>query len=409
MTILLLIRHASNDYIKEGRLAGWTPGVHINAQGQREADALAQRLAHLPIEAIYASPLERAVDTANAVAACHRLPVEIREGLGEGHVGEWTGKTIKELQETETWKAMQKNPVGVKPPGGESIDQVQARIVSEIDAIRRAHPKALIAIVSHADPLKAAISHYLAWDLNQFQKIALSPASASILVLDDEHSGLVLLNHTGDIPKFEKPKQEAANPEVASEGAQSSQPESRKDKIKMTEANLLYDLNPITRVMTGAVGEPGHRVFYLQARQGTTLVTLQAEKEQIASLSAGIKEMLERLSKRAGQTEPTSPYESALEEPTEPLFHIGQLGLGFDKEHDLLVIVAYEVAAEEAPEAVNYVRFWGTREQMRALAEHAAEVVAGGRPICVLCGKPIDPGGHFCPRRNGHGAKAPLV
>jgi probable phosphomutase (TIGR03848 family)/uncharacterized repeat protein (TIGR03847 family) len=407
MTVLILIRHASNDYIKEGRLAGWTPGVHINAQGQREADELARRLAHLPIEAIYASPLERAVDTANAISMCLHLPVEIREGLGEGHVGEWTGKTIKELQDTEIWKAMQKRPVGVKPPGGESIEQVQARMVSEIDSIRRAHPDGLVAIVSHADPLKAAISHYLDWDLNQFQRIVISPASASVLAVDGEKSGLLLLNHTGDIPKFEKPKP-ATTSVNASKAADSAESEAGKDKT-MTEANLLYDLNPITRVMTGALGEPGHRVFYLQARQGTLLVTLQAEKEQIASLGVGIKEMLERLARRAAQAEPVSPYDTALEEPMEPLFHIGQLGLGFDKEHDLLVIVAYEVTEQETPESVNYVRFWGTREQMRALAEHAAEVVAGGRPICVLCGKPIDPEGHFCPRRNGHGANAPLA
>ena len=411
MTILLLIRHASNDYIKEGRLAGWIPGVHINAQGQREADALARRLAHLPIEAIYASPLERAVDTANALAVCLHLPVQLREGLGEGHVGEWTGKSIKELQDTETWKAIQSSPVGVKPPGGESIDEVQARIVAEIETIRQTHPEGLVAIVSHADPLKAAISHYLRWDLNHFQNIAISPASTSVLMVDGEKSGLFLLNHTGDIPKFEKPKQEkdAGKPEAAGESNGSPSGEVRKDKKKMTEANLLHDLNPITRVMTGAMGDPGHRVFYLQARQGTTLITLQAEKEQISSLSAGIKEMLERLSKRSSQDEPGSPYDLELEQPFEPLFHIGQLGLGFDKEHDLLVIVAYELAAEEEPETVNYVRFWGTRQQMRALAERAAEVVASGRPICVLCGKPIDPEGHFCPRRNGHGAKAPLA
>jgi uncharacterized repeat protein (TIGR03847 family) len=410
MTVLLLIRHASNDFIKEGRLAGWTPGVHINAQGQREADALARRLARLPIEAFYSSPLERAVDTARAIAACHDLPVELRQGLGEGHVGEWTGKLIKELEETETWKAIQKSPVGVKPPGGESIDEVQTRIVAEIEAIRRAHPEGMVAIVSHADPLKAVISYYLHWDLNHFQRIAIYPASASILVVDDENSSLVTLNHTGEIPRFEKPKppQKAAISEGARESAESPQLESRKDENNMTEPNLLYDLNPVTRVMTGALGEPGHRVFYLQARQGTTLITLQTEKEQIASLSAGINEMLEKLGKRPQQETPSSSYDAALEEPFEPLFQIGQLGLGYDQEHDLLVIVAYEVSAEEKPETVNIVRFWGTRDQMRGLAQHAAEVVASGRPICVLCGKPIDPGGHFCPRRNGHGAKATL-
>jgi uncharacterized repeat protein (TIGR03847 family) len=301
--------------------------------------------------------------------------------------------------------------VGVKPPGGESIDDVQARMVAELESIRRAHPDGLVAVVSHADPLKALISHYLKLDLNRFQSIAICPASVIALFVDVENTWLLLINHTGDILKFVKPKgkKEIGEPTVASKSSEEIVTESRKDDNHMTEANLLYDLNPITRVLIGALGEPGHRVFYLQARQGTTLITLQAEKEQIASLSTGIVEMLDRLGKRGGREEQTSTYDVALEEPLEPLFHIGQLGLGFDKEHDLLVIVAYEVAAEQDAKSVNYVRFWGTREQMRALAQHAAEVVASGRPICVLCGKPIDPEGHFCPRRNGHGAKAPLA
>ncbi len=386
-------------------MAGWTPGVHINAQGQREAEALAKRLAKVPLEAVYSSPLERAVETAQVVAACHHLPVEIRYGLGEGQSGEWTGRLIKELQDSEAWKAIQNRPVGVKVGGGESIDEVQERIVREVEAIRRLHPDGVVAIVSHADPLKALIAHYLCWDLNQFQRIAISPASASILLVDDENAQLLLLNHTGELPKIEKPKRKREE----NQSAEASEAESRKDDEKMTEANLLYDLNPVTKVMTGAVGEPGHRVFYLQGRQGTLLVTLQAEKEQISSLGTGILELLEKLGEQEQGEPEASPYDAMLEEPAEPLFRVGQLGLGFDRERDLLVIVAYEFAEEENPETVNVVRFWASREQMRALARQAAEVVAGGRPICVLCGRPIDPEGHFCPRRNGHGAKATLT
>ncbi len=415
MTVLILIRHATNDFVAAGRLAGWTPGVHINAQGQREADALARRLAQTPLEAIYSSPLERAAETAEAVSACHHLPVQIRYGLGEGQAGEWTGQYIKDLQSTETWKALQTSPVGVKLPGGESIDEVQTRIVAEVENIRRAHPHGIVALVSHADPLKALIAHYLCMDLNQFQRIAISPASATIILVGDKGAELLVLNHTGELPKLEKPKPEQPD-EPASAAARvpadvtqaSSQSESRKDEKKMTEANLLYDLNPVSKVMAGAMGEPGHRVFFLQGRQGTLLVTLLAEKEQMASLSSGIRELLDKLHEPAPEAGHVSPYDATLEEPTEPLFRIGQLGLGYDQEHDLLVVVAYEVTEAENPETVNVVRFWATRDQTRALAESAALSVAGGRPICVLCGKPIDPEGHFCPRRNGHGAKATL-
>ena len=136
MTILLLIRHASNDFLKEGRLAGRTPGVHLNAQGQREAEEMARRTAHLPIEAIYSSPLDRALDTANALASCHKLPVTMIEGLLEGDAGEWTGKKLSELNGTDTWKAIQTKPIGVKLPGGESIDEVQTRMVAAIELVR---------------------------------------------------------------------------------------------------------------------------------------------------------------------------------------------------------------------------------------------------------------------------------
>ncbi|MBI3740875.1 MAG: histidine phosphatase family protein, partial [Chloroflexi bacterium] len=190
MTILLLIRHATNDFVKEGRLAGWTPGVHINAEGQREADALAARLAHLPIRAIYSSPLERAVDTAQAIAQCQKLDVQIREELGETQTGEWTGKLIKDINGSETWKKIQTQPVGVPLPGGESIDQVQARLSQSIDAIIAAHPHEIVAVVSHADPLKAAIAHYLGLDLNQFQRIAIDPAAVSILFFGGERPTL---------------------------------------------------------------------------------------------------------------------------------------------------------------------------------------------------------------------------
>ena len=395
MTILLLIRHASNDYVKEGRLAGWTPGVHINAQGQREADALARRLNHIPLAAIYASPLERAVDTAKAVAQCQKLDVQIRHELGEFRIGEWTGKTIKELEGTEIWKQIQTKPVGVHFPGGESIDEVQARMVAAIDQIIAAHPNQVVAVVSHADPIKAAIAHYLKMDLNEFQRIVISPASVPDLSFGERGAVLFRLNDSDKLPAFKPapPKKDERK-------------EERKE-TKMPEANILHDLNPVTHLTAGAIGKPGKRTFYLQGRQGALLITLVVEKEQLAALARGIDELLERLETGA-KTVQVDATQMELSQPIEPLFRIGQLGLGYDAERSLLVLVAYELLAEENQELVNVVRFWATREQMRALARHAAGIVAGGRPICVLCGRPIDPEGHFCPKRNGHGEHAPL-
>lgn len=406
MTILLLVRHASNDYLVQGRLAGRTPGVHLNAQGQREAEEMARRTAHLALEAIYSSPLDRAVDTANALADCHKLPVQIVEGLLEGDAGEWTGKKLSELNTTETWRAIQTKPIGVKLPGGESIDEVQTRMVAAIEHIRKAHPDGIVAIVSHSDPLKSVIAHYLNWDLNQFQRIAISPASVTVLSVDDKGAALLRSNDTGPLPKFEKPKKQ--EPTAQAEENRDKESE-QKDKGKMAEANIVHDLNPVDRITVGAVGEPGQRTFYLQGRQGSLLVSLVTEKEQMNSLAQGVTELLTRLGEKVDAPTSTSDYELALEQPLEPLFRVGQLGLGYDQESDLLVVVAYAIPEQEDQEELDVVRFWTSREQGRALARHVAEVAAGGRPTCVLCGRPIDPQGHFCPRRNGHATHVQMM
>ncbi len=213
MTVVLFVRHASNDYVKEGRLAGRLSGIHINAQGQREADELARRLNHVPIAAIYSSPLERAVDTARAIALCQKLDVQIRGDLGEVDCGEWTGKLIKELDKSDAWKVLQTKPSDFTMPGGESIAAMQQRMVVAIDAIVRQHPKQVVAIVSHADPLKAAIAHYLGMDLDHFQRIIVNPASVTVFFLEENNAALFRLNDSGPLPDF-KPEPEKKREEA---------------------------------------------------------------------------------------------------------------------------------------------------------------------------------------------------
>jgi len=213
MTVLLLIRHATNDFVQAGRLAGWTPGVHINAQGQREADALARRLNDVSIHAIYSSPLDRAVDTAKAVAQCQHLEVQIVEDLGEGRAGDWTGKTVKELEQTEEWKQMQAHPVGFHLPGGESIDEVQKRMVNAIDAIVARHPKQVVAVFSHADPIKSVVAYYLGMDLNQFNKIAINTASTSVFFFGERGPVLFRLNDSAKLPSFKPEKEDEQDKE----------------------------------------------------------------------------------------------------------------------------------------------------------------------------------------------------
>ena len=397
MTILLLIRHASNDFVKEGRLAGWLPEVHLNAQGQREADALARHLNHVAISAIYSSPLDRCMETATAVALCQKLPIHVRDELGEFRSGDWQGKKVDELKDTDTWKQLQSQPSGVRLPNGETIDEVQKRMTAMIDAIIKQHPNEVVAVFSHADPLKATIAYYLKMNLNDFQRIVISPASVTVFFFGENGAHLFKLNDTDKLPPFK------------TEPTEKKEEKDRKEEPKMADVNILYELNPVTHITAGVIGQPGKRTFYLQGRQGARIVTLASEKQQISSLAEGIDQMLEKLGVGGqSKTIQVDATEMELSQPVEPVFRIGQLGLGYDAEVGLLIVVAYELPEEENPMTVNAVRFWATPDQMRALARHAAGLVAAGRPICVLCGRPIDPDGHFCPKRNGHGAKATL-
>ncbi len=102
-TRVLLVRHAVNDWVGK-RLAGWTPGVHLNERGQLQAAALGERLAGQQIAAIYSSPLERAQETAAAIAAHHNLPIQTVEGVGETRCGDWTGQTLEDLSKTDLWR-----------------------------------------------------------------------------------------------------------------------------------------------------------------------------------------------------------------------------------------------------------------------------------------------------------------
>lgn len=168
-----------------------------------------------------------------------------------------------------------------------------------------------------------------------------------------------------------------------------------------------FDFNPVNRITIGTVGPTGQRTFYLQARRGRALVTFVLEKEQARALATAIERLLEEIARRAPQlglgTTEFSEAEMRLEEPIAPEFRIGQMSLGYDADHDLVVLVVQEMAQEEAPDRpLATARFWTTRQQAQALSQQAARLVAAGRPICGNCGQPIDPTGHFCPRRNGH-------
>lgn len=170
--------------------------------------------------------------------------------------------------------------------------------------------------------------------------------------------------------------------------------------------NGAYELNPASRITVGTIGEPGQRVFYLQGSEGTRTVSLIIEKEQAGALANALDEFLENLEEDRELPPPrpenVDPVDLNLQEPVEAMFRVGQIGLGYDEESDLVLIAAQELTFEDEQRTPRVVRFWGTRSQMAALSDHATQVVNAGRPICALCGEPIDPDGHFCPPSNGH-------
>ncbi len=171
-----------------------------------------------------------------------------------------------------------------------------------------------------------------------------------------------------------------------------------------------YDLNPVQNIIADAIGEPGKRTFFLQARAGAQLVSVVLEKQEVANLSISVLQLLEELEEKYPDLPPITTRKKTLypEQPVEPAFRVGQLVLGYDEEEDMIWVIAKALIVNESgtivdPESdeVPAVRFVATREQMHTLSEHALEVIAKGRPTCPLCGRPIDREGHFCPRSDG--------
>ena len=171
------------------------------------------------------------------------------------------------------------------------------------------------------------------------------------------------------------------------------------------------ELGPVDRITAGAVGEPGQRTFYLQARAGEHLVTVLVEKQQVELLAASILEILEQVGEETG--EGPGEEQMGLEGPLEPEWRVGKLAIGYAEDRDMVMLEVEELVPDEeedeedtleddVPEPTS-IRMWATREQMLALSRHGAAVAARGRPRCRYCDNPIDPEGHTCPAMNGHG------
>jgi probable phosphomutase (TIGR03848 family) len=200
VTTVLLLRHGRTTANAAGVLAGWTPGVRLDDAGTAQAGAVGERLARLPLAAVVSSPLERCVQTADAVAQGRKLQVQTDGRLGEARYGDWTGRTIKELSKEPLWKVVQQHPSAAVFPGaeGEGLAQTQARAVAAVRAWNATlGPDAVWLACSHGDVIKAILADALGLHLDQFQRIVVDPASISVVTYTDTRPFVVRVNDTG--------------------------------------------------------------------------------------------------------------------------------------------------------------------------------------------------------------------
>jgi probable phosphoglycerate mutase len=174
-------------FVRHGRTAttgttlpGRAPGLHLSDAGLAQAHAAAERIVSLKrIDAVYSSPLERTRETAAPIAKARGLRVHVDRGLLECDFGEWTGGALKELVKRKEWATIQRYPSGFRFPGGESFTEMQGRITGTVAKLVERHLGGTIVLVSHADPIKAAVAAALGTHLDLFQRIVVSPCSVT--------------------------------------------------------------------------------------------------------------------------------------------------------------------------------------------------------------------------------------
>ncbi len=185
MATFLLVRHAENDYLSGGRIAGRAAGVHLNARGREQAEKLAARLAGAGVARIFSSPLERALETAAPLAARLGLKIEVSSAFTEIGFGEWTGKQFDDLRRHPRWRAFNAFRSGTRIPGGELAVEVQARMVTEMERLREVHGELAIAVFTHGDPIKSALAYYAGIPIDLYRRFEISTASVTAIELND--------------------------------------------------------------------------------------------------------------------------------------------------------------------------------------------------------------------------------
>jgi probable phosphoglycerate mutase len=193
-TVLLLVRHAATP-TTGSVLPGRARGLHLSEEGRRQAEAAAERIGRLKnVAAVYASPLERARETAAAIGRRLGRVVRIEPGLLELDVGRFTGLKLSEARRRPEWEQVQRHPSGFRFPGGESFVEMQARITRTLERLAARHRGRVVVAVSHADPIKAAVAHALGTPLDLFQRIVVAPASITAIAVGAEGPAVLTVN-----------------------------------------------------------------------------------------------------------------------------------------------------------------------------------------------------------------------
>jgi probable phosphomutase (TIGR03848 family) len=180
-TLVLMVRHGKTP-TTGAKLPGRAPGLHLADEGVAQAEAAAERIRPLPVAAVYASPLERTRETAAPIAKAVGKRVRTDDGLLELDVGDWTEKRLADLSRRKEWTTVQRYPSGFTFPGGESFTDMHARITGAIRRLVERHPGETIVVVSHADPIRAALADAMGSHLDLFQRLVVGPCSISAVL-----------------------------------------------------------------------------------------------------------------------------------------------------------------------------------------------------------------------------------
>ncbi len=195
--MILMVRHGRTPTTGKV-LPGRAKGLHLSDDGIAEAKRVAERIGEMKkVAAIYASPLERTRETAAPIAKALGLDVVTHKGLLECDFGGWTGASLSSLMKKKEWTTVQRAPSSFRFPNGESFTEMQTRMVTTLDEIRRAHPGKVVVCVSHADPIKAALAHAMGTHLDLFQRIVVSTCSVSAVAYAETGPVVLTVNSTG--------------------------------------------------------------------------------------------------------------------------------------------------------------------------------------------------------------------